>query len=93
MRNCFLDSLHDGAASSPGEQLEYAFQVAAGMDYLHQNNVLHCDLAARNISSLPIVYLLVVVVPLYLSVVTCACRHSKHGVSTELYYVAVQLSS
>ena len=51
MRGCFLNSLRAQAASTPGEQLEYAFQVAAGMDYLHQRGVLHCDLAARNISS------------------------------------------
>eukprot|EP00117_Sycon_ciliatum_P026691 scpid7703/ scgid21849/ Tyrosine-protein kinase isoform SRK1 len=49
MRGCFLNSLRAQAASTPGEQLEYAFQVAAGMDYLHQRGVLHCDLAARNI--------------------------------------------
>ena len=34
------------------EIVDRVLQVTAGMEYLHFNNIIHCDLAARNISSL-----------------------------------------
>ena len=44
-----LDILHRGELSD-ADIVMYARQTACGMDYLHSQNVLHCDLAARNIS-------------------------------------------
>ena len=37
-------------ASTPRDQLEGVYQVAMGMAHLHERRILHCDLAARNIS-------------------------------------------
>ena len=34
------------------EILDRVVQVAAGMEHLHYKDIIHCDLAARNISSL-----------------------------------------
>ena len=46
-----LDVLHSSEVSET-EVVNYARQVAAAMHYLHHKlDVLHCDLAARNISS------------------------------------------
>ncbi len=47
---CLLDVLHRQELTEV-VMLGYAAQAAAAMYYLHQCNVLHCDLAARNISS------------------------------------------
>ena len=45
-----LDVLHSSEVSET-EVVNYAKQVAAAMHYLHHKlDVLHCDLAARNIS-------------------------------------------
>ena len=45
-----LDVLHSSEVSET-EVVSYAKQVAAAMHYLHHKlDVLHCDLAARNIS-------------------------------------------
>lgn len=46
---CLLDVLHCQELSE-AVLLGYATQTASAMYYLHQHNVLHCDLAARNIS-------------------------------------------
>lgn len=34
---------------STRDLLDKAMQCAAGMEYVHHHNILHCDLAARNI--------------------------------------------
>ena len=44
-----LSLLHHGELCDV-EIFRYARQVAMGMEYLHSQNILHCDLAARNIS-------------------------------------------
>lgn len=45
-----LDVLHSSEVSET-EVVDYAKQVAAAMHYLHHKlEVLHCDLAAKNIS-------------------------------------------
>ena len=50
MSRRLLDVLHSSEPSEI-EVVNYAKQVAAAMDYLHHKlEVLHCDLAARNIS-------------------------------------------
>lgn len=48
---CLLDVLHRSELPEL-EVVSYAKQAAAAMIYLHQHNILHCDLAARNISFL-----------------------------------------
>jgi len=47
--SCMLDVLHHGELQD-ADVVKYACQVARGVEYLHSQNVLHCDLAARNIS-------------------------------------------
>ena len=47
---CLLGVLHRGELADP-EVVRYARQTAAALDYLHSQDVIHCDLAARNISS------------------------------------------
>jgi len=47
---CLLGVLHRGELADP-EVVSYARQTAAALDYLHSQDVIHCDLAARNISS------------------------------------------
>ena len=50
MSQRLLDVLHSSEVSET-EVVNYAKQVAAAMHYLHHKlDVLHCDLAARNIS-------------------------------------------
>ena len=49
---CLLDVLHSSDVSE-AEVLSYGQQLASAMTYLHQKDILHCDLAARNISFLP----------------------------------------
>ena len=44
-----LGLLHHGELCDV-EVFRYARQVAIGVEYLHSKNILHCDLAARNIS-------------------------------------------
>lgn len=44
-----LDVLHRNELSD-SEVLRHVTQVATGMEYLHSQDILHCDLAARNIS-------------------------------------------
>ena len=46
-----LNFLHQGELCDV-EVFRYSRQVAMGMEYLHSQAILHCDLAARNISSL-----------------------------------------
>lgn len=43
-----LNTLHQGEVSD-GDVLAYACQVAMAMDYLHSEDLLHCDLAARSV--------------------------------------------
>ena len=47
--SCMLDVLHRGELLDV-DVVKYARQVAFAVEYLHSQNVLHCDLAARNIS-------------------------------------------
>jgi len=49
MKENMLVVLHQKELSDD-EELRYISQVSEGMEYLHQQSVLHCDLAARNIS-------------------------------------------
>lgn len=51
MKCCYLDLLREGALSQR-EILDHITQVAAGVEYLHHLDILHCDIAARNISTL-----------------------------------------
>ena len=49
-----LHLLHQGELCDV-EIFRYARQVAMGMEYIHSKKILHCDLAARNISYLIII--------------------------------------
>ena len=49
-----LSFLHNGELCDV-EVFRYSRQVAMGMEYLHSQGILHCDLAARNISYLIII--------------------------------------
>ncbi|EGD78666.1 TK protein kinase [Salpingoeca rosetta] len=44
-----LQDVLRGEEGSLGESLTKAMEVAAGLEYIHHQNILHCDLAARNI--------------------------------------------
>ena len=48
MSGCFLDLLRESILSYK-DILDKVMQVAAGMEYIHFQNILHCDLAARNV--------------------------------------------
>jgi len=53
MKENMLSVLHQRELSKE-EVLHYVSQVSEGMNYLHRQSVLHCDLAARNISFFPL---------------------------------------
>ena len=57
MKENMLSVLHQRELSKE-EVLHYVSQVSEGMSYLHQQSVLHCDLAARNISFFPSLFFL-----------------------------------
>lgn len=47
-RTCLVDMLREETLLQK-EVLDRAMQVAAGMEYVHHHDILHCDLAARNV--------------------------------------------
>jgi serine/threonine protein kinase len=51
MRCCYLDLLREGSLS-PKDILNHITQVVAGVEYLHHLDIIHCDIAARNVSTL-----------------------------------------
>ena len=49
MKCCYLEVLREETLTTK-EILDGMTQVAAGVEYLHHIGIIHCDLAARNIS-------------------------------------------
>jgi serine/threonine protein kinase len=46
---CFRSPIGPPVITLSSELLTKAMEVAAGVEYIHHQNILHCDLAARNI--------------------------------------------